>query len=123
VRIGAVYTIDELRKILDEYGTRKHFQVRRGGPKFHCHRGYASKSDANRDRCKVPGQPQRKRNRSMKCGCLWSVTFTDYAGDKTKVKVTAVCDEHANHIPNMKEMVAVVVSSTKPKPIDDGKIT
>jgi hypothetical protein len=116
VRVGVLFRIEDLRSILEEYGTRHFFRVCRGGPKFYCHRGYQSESEANRDRCKVPGKRQRDRKKTMKCDCLWSVTFSEKE-DKI-VEITNVSDKHTNHIPDPKEMVACVTSSTKPKPID-----
>ena len=115
--MGAQYTnIDTFKDAVDEFARLKGFEVRRGGRKLHCYRGYASEKEAERHRYKTDGVPMRKRISILKCGCDWNISF---ATDATSVTITNVSLAHTNGCnPSRKEKLTLVTKSTKPKEID-----
>jgi hypothetical protein len=123
LRVGQVYVLKELKNILQQFALSNNFEIRRNGFNLHCWRGYGNTAAAVRDRCKEE-ERQRDRKSVMKCGCEWAVTFTPdkddvNVGDDKVMMITNVKDVHTHGCnPTPIEQLAVLTSSTKPRPID-----
>ena len=115
--VGQKYTIDDLKARLNEFGDQYFFKIVRGGKKFHCYRGFATKNEIDRHRYKDCNEPQRNYATRMKCNCNWFISFVREVKDM--VRITKISPTHTNGCkPSAKEMLAVVPRSTQPRKID-----
>ena len=63
-----------LKGIVGTFAKAYNFEVRFGGKKIHCYRGYASDFDRDRDRASKEAK-SRNRSSTMKCDCKWFIKW------------------------------------------------
>ena len=78
-KVNNVYdSVECLKLSAEKFAKEHHFEVRCGGKKIHCYRGFQSKHERDRertDRAKKTGTQNRTRKSLMKCDCQWYLTF------------------------------------------------